>query len=891
MSKNLISYESIFKNLDLDIFLKKYLLGPSLNREYKKGNEHIKNYNFKNVNNNILNNKIITNIDRGFNIEINNIKVENIEDFNIQLQNITTNGLIIKKIKLMSYQQILKFITDYLIGKFDGTQTKDFLIPYLNIIRSPTSKININIFIDNKNEIIYNLNTIFDLYINNDKEKIACKIEINYIANLTENKISLECTYVWTNQFMKRFVTEFIKKFINNNYFKLEFENNKTENAEILLEKIINILFGVLNNNNRNLFLDNILSLIDSINNKNSYQAVLNLIKEEFKPIKKNIKNAVIPIKKNIENAVHSDFLIVSYNEEAKQFNDNDCISIIDKVNSELPSFIVVCTQESRGGDVRNVFGAATHYQHILQRNLELNGYKMVTKDDASVAGVKDKNVRSRFYINTRNVAFNKENFKKKINGFSVNSNYEYNKKYSYQLTKFETATSKRSGLGSVFKKTFYKGSIMTRVDFVGFDNTYFRIIVVNSHLYYKKDGNTGLPKRKEEFMDIVQEFNLISYWEKGYNIFFCGDLNFRLDNPDILNKSFLSETIAKTYVTNNSLYKKNFYNQFKVNNELSSFLKNTYENPTIIDKIKNKNPQITNKEGITNFFKNLFESIEVFGLHLTYKYFKGKLDEDIIFFNNAVINMYEDIYEILPAKNRTCVKSIFGGRCTSTPHYRVPSSTDRILFSLAKNSHIKISPYNFNIQLFPDKSDHKMITLSFELEKKQLIEESINTTKPSSNIAQPISANYNIPVKQLNKYNALLANYNNIISHLRSVNGNREIINNLNVKRRKFKKYINELTNEKKGNILNTATLNYYKKELNPYIVKYSSITKQNNKQPTSLYNKRNSRSNSLNGGETSFFTRENSHNSYEFNANGPIANASTSRSKRYHPLSTNNN
>ena len=132
MSTNLISYESIFKNLDLDIFLKKYLLGPSLNREYKKGNEHIKNYNFKNVNNNILNNKIITNIDRGFNIEINNIKVENIEDFNIQLQNITTNGLIIKKIKLMSYQQILKFITDYLIGKFDGTQTKDFLIPYLD---------------------------------------------------------------------------------------------------------------------------------------------------------------------------------------------------------------------------------------------------------------------------------------------------------------------------------------------------------------------------------------------------------------------------------------------------------------------------------------------------------------------------------------------------------------------------------------------------------------------------------------------------------------------------------------------------------------------------------------------------------------------------------------
>ena len=66
----------------------------------------------------------------------------------------------------------------------------------------------------------------------------------------------------------------------------------------------------------------------------------------------------------------------------------------------------------------------------------------------------------------------------------------------------------------------------------------------------------------------------------------------------------------------------------------------------------------------------------------------------------------------------------IFNIRPMKNGHPRIPSMTDRIIFCLAdtesntnKKQYIPyINPANFNIFLTPDKSDHKMITLGFDI-------------------------------------------------------------------------------------------------------------------------------------------------------------------------------
>ena len=70
----------------------------------------------------------------------------------------------------------------------------------------------------------------------------------------------------------------------------------------------------------------------------------------------------------------------------------------------------------------------------------------------------------------------------------------------------------------------------------------------------------------------------------------------------------------------------------------------------------------------------------------------------------------------------------------------RVPSMSDRILYSLSNKDgkqDIKISPYNFDILLIPNKSDHKMITLSFEL-----IDMKKNRNRHTKNVGQNLSIN-----------------------------------------------------------------------------------------------------------------------------------------------------
>ena len=171
-----------------------------------------------------------------------------------------------------------------------------------------------------------------------------------------------------------------------------------------------------------------------------------------------------IPIKKNIDNKLNNDFLIISYNEEARSYKEYDCKSIINNIKNESPSFVVVCTQESRSG-------ITNHFQHILNIELGKINYYRISKTDESKTIVKifNKNIRVRFYINQikvsteyykplKNSYFSKDKYSKK-----VNITKDQNKNYKYYLKSCIVKRSKKSFgyerfnvLGRMFKGTLF---------------------------------------------------------------------------------------------------------------------------------------------------------------------------------------------------------------------------------------------------------------------------------------------------------------------------------------------------------------------------------------------------------------------------------------------------
>jgi hypothetical protein len=74
------------------------------------------------------------------------------------------------------------------------------------------------------------------------------------------------------------------------------------------------------------------------------------------------------------------------------------------------------------------------------------------------------------------------------------------------------------------------------------------------------------------------------------------------------------------------------------------------------------------------------------------------------------------------------------------------PSNKTRILFALSKNNNIEINPNDLNIYLFPDKSGHKMMSLSFNLNIKENKTHSpkIMQSIMNNNLLQQIPMDYN---------------------------------------------------------------------------------------------------------------------------------------------------
>lgn len=824
-------------NSVLSFNLDDYLWTKVLSEEMLTNNitKNKKNINYKNlqnknlddiIDNNKLNKKIITDHNgRGWKFSFkkmfgskeldrtkygSNEDEKYIKDLDNELKNLTNDESIIKRIKMTSYQVIQGYFSSEIFNYFNCQKLSNG-----NIIIKPYFKPNKSdkyIIVDigkYSNEIISNIKSYYIIRLinmNNDDIYDICRIDFNIIINFTKNTIDFKYKINYMNENYKNIIIELPKL-----YFEI-FKSNKKHNLSFIFEILFNNNI-VKNINKQRIFYNYIYKLLKNINDedKESYNIFENTIKflyENCELIENNIiknknilnksLNGTIPITKNNKDKVHSDFLIVSYNEEAEQYTYNDCLPILFKILNENPVFIIVCTQESKTGNFRNIYDAG-HYQHVLYNYITKLDYERIIKVDASVIGIKDKNVRTRVYINKNSVLFDKSLLKNTENNTENNNNYNpreaiinYNpnenilSKHDYLITDIDTKKSVESGLGSISNKTLYKGSIFTKLEIKnmnGIEKDY-KIIVVNSHLYYKKSGNTGLEKREKELSDIIKEFDLINYWNQGYNIFFCGDMNFRLNNVHESNKTNSGyKSIISNYLLNESKYKEKSSSKFKTKDELYKFIVNRslydkmlnntnkelfieqnkkYQNYNIHSLFENiKNSDSDEKKKLKKelykdfmkymssltldsntekkeklFYTYLIDSINTLGIHLSSKYFEGQSLKNIEFYKNKKIENYQEIFDIYPKKDRP------------EKYARVPSGTDRIIYALSeKNSNIKISPYNFNVHLFPDKSDHKMISLSFELCDGGKYEYERPITNKKTDFI-PESATYNITTR-----------------------------------------------------------------------------------------------------------------------------------------------
>jgi hypothetical protein len=287
-----------------------------------------------------------------------------------------------------------------------------------------------------------------------------------------------------------------------------------------------------------------------------------------------------------------------------------------------------------------------------------------------------NKNIKTYIYYNITLVYSEKNNLEYsdyKINEYNLTRSKQNNIKYF--IEKIIMRKSKKSNLGKISESTLFKGSNFVLLHIRVSNNKLIKFVVVNSHLYFSTKINTktgktetGYKKREKEFNDLLIEFQLEKlYSEKlyseKYNIFFCGDLNFRL-NPDKLN-------ISKK---NN---KQAIINRFNNISKLDKQGINTNKN-IIINELYSK---ISNNIIMQNFSDTLlhkfFENAKIFGIYLT-----CKIEEN---------------------KNKTgksCSTKIGNGMytCEDKGIPRIPSMCDKILVSTTNKIEKIRSFYDFII-------------------------------------------------------------------------------------------------------------------------------------------------------------------------------------------------
>jgi hypothetical protein len=163
----------------------------------------------------------------------------------------------------------------------------------------------------------------------------------------------------------------------------------------------------------------------------------------------------------------NKDILILSYNEGAKKFTSEDCNEVLDKINIESPSFIIICTQESLADSKKD-------YQYIV-KNILPKEYQLLLKiDNSSYKGsvinpygfiksfIKssnkfNKNIKTNIYYNSRLVYSEKNNLEYsdyKINKYNLTKSKQNDIKYF--IEKIIMRKSKKTDLGKISESTLF---------------------------------------------------------------------------------------------------------------------------------------------------------------------------------------------------------------------------------------------------------------------------------------------------------------------------------------------------------------------------------------------------------------------------------------------------
>ena len=225
------------------------------------------------------------------------------------------------------------------------------------------------------------------------------------------------------------------------------------------------------------------------------------------------------------------------------------------------------------------------------------------------------------------------------------------------------------------------------------FNNKKYKFSIINLNLYYNFYNKNSDSIKKEQFIQIISKFQLISKLKNNYNIFLLGNFNFKLikfiEDFNSIKYNQISKKIIKN--SKNINFSKKYLsinntNKIEVGNQLIKYLKN-------IQKDFEKN-NVNSSKFKLKFIKKLINSIKFFGLKISCHYYEKKSNK---------IKFYSLKKEPL-----------------------IPSACDRILFALPKskknkniieNDQIIINKNNFNIKIdSPDFSSHRLIYLSFDL-------------------------------------------------------------------------------------------------------------------------------------------------------------------------------
>jgi len=619
----------------------------------------------------------------------NNDNPKNIENFK-------------KKIKIIYPSKELEI--KYLVSQIETLETLTNILK----LNTPFNFLLINykkkFFYKHDDKIYFNSYYIYKIG-NPEEEIVLFNMHVYQILNITDNILERYIVYEVLDKFIDNLN---IKRVIR---LKLEYVNDRN----LITQKILDYLVQFYSNEIVTIKLNEIFKKIRLENSvkpvNNNINTFLNNITQTLPMLNKNKQSS----KKK------SDFLFISFNEAEKIYDYTDCLPIIIKVFNENPTVIVICTQDSLSNRISN-----NHYQRVLGHILDELEYEIIEKIDGSNTVEKtskkilrvfssmihgDKGIRTRIYI-------------KKI----------IKDKFTSVSTKFS--------FGKISNRTLYNSAILTILTLPNKK----KFAIINCDLFYEHHPGTGLNKRIEQFREIVKYFNLIKLNE-DHDIFFCGDMNFRsftytnkecnIGNINYKECSHIkSRNIIKKYLTNKT--------SLIESNELFFFLKNESNSMNgeefVNMKLPNKQNQTFEHKKI--FYENLLKSMNYLGTHLTSKYFTNQYKHQIYLYKT--IYNENSLYRYKNIVNER-INSYFNIRPKKDNNIRVPSQTDRILYSLTPDTSIEISKEDFNVHLFPDKSDHKMISLTFNFNSRNMMDDNqgvplnvaINSILTSLNIGE----------------------------------------------------------------------------------------------------------------------------------------------------------